>query len=98
MFRIHSVDERAGLPPGVNIQRRTDMPRALARAQEMVRERLHDGYAHADYLDQWTILRRGNDVWRVRIESLATPTYGLAERAADTGRPLLSNPKIMLTK
>ena len=81
-----------------NIQRRNELPAALARAQEMVRERLKAGYVHADYLDHWTILKRGNDVWRVRIESLATPTYGAPARTAVEGRPLLWNPRAMVTK
>lgn len=95
-FRIHSVDEIAGTPERDNIQRRNELPAALARAKEMVRERLKDGYVHADYLDHWTILKRGNDVWRVRIESLATPTYGAP--AAPGSRPLLWNPRAMVTK
>ena len=94
-FRIHVINEMAGAQPAENIQRRNQLPDALSRAQELVRQRLRAGYVHADYIDHWTILKRGNDVWRVRIESLATATYGQG-RPAD--RPVLWNPRAMVTK
>lgn len=83
---IRCVNEPAGCVPGVNIRRRNQLPEALAEAQRLVRQRLRDGYYHADYLDQWTILKRGNDIWRIRIES---PTYHTPAPEADQGKPLL---------
>ena len=49
-----------------------------------------------DGAHQWTFLKRGNDVWKVRIENLSTQGYGQPAVRADT--PLLWTPKATITK
>lgn len=85
-YMIRCVNVMAGCLEAENIQRRAALPAALQRAQQMVRERLRAGYYHADYIDQWTILKRGGDIWRIRIES---PTHHTPTPEADHGRPML---------
>lgn len=67
-FMIHCADQMAGTKEHETLQRRNTLPDALRRAQEMIRDRLRAGYYHADYLDHWTILKRGNDIFRIRLE------------------------------
>ena len=90
---IRSVDVLAGEPARENIQRRNELADALRRAQEIVRERLRAGYVHADYIDQWTILKRGNDVFRIRLERPGHHTP-----VAPSNRPMIWNPRAMVTK
>lgn len=74
---IHIVDTMAGCPPHEYLRRRGTGRDALAHAQEMVRERLRDGYKHADHFDHWTILKRGNDIFSIRLEERDPGTVGV---------------------
>ena len=77
------VDEQGSAPRRENIQKRARLPDALKLAQLMVRARLRSGYSHAEFIDQWTILKRGGDVFRLRIED------NLQRKKVETSEPLL---------
>ena len=65
---IHIVDHQAGCNPTESLRRRSHVREGLAFAQDEVRQRLRSGYKHADHMDGWTILKRGNDIYRIRLE------------------------------
>lgn len=85
-FLVHMVDEQCDAPRRENIQKRERLPDALQLAQLMVRERLRNGYRHAEFIDQWTILKRDANVFRIRIED------NLKREKVRTSEPLLWTP------
>ena len=92
---IHWEETLAGEPPHEQLGRCEVQPfaplreqPAMKRAQALVRAKLREGYTHAGQADHWTILKRGNDVFRVRMETRNTDTVGLKTR-----NPILWTPR-----